>query len=139
MRYLLDTCAVSEFAKPRPNPGLIAWLQSQREADLCISVLTIGEIASGVERVADPVRRAAIQRWLATDLMARFAGRVLDVDSEVATIWGRVCATAAAEGYTLPAIDALLAATALAHGLSVVTRNDAHFARSGVHVLDPWS
>jgi predicted nucleic acid-binding protein len=136
VKALLDTCVVSEVTKPRPEPGVATWLAAQDEADLFLSALTLGEIRKGVERLPDSGRKDALRAWLETDLPARFRGRVLPVDARVAEAWG---VTQAHATRTLPAIDSLLAATARAHGLVVVTRNEADFDGCGVDLLNPWT
>ena len=135
MKALLDTCVVSELARPRRDPGVAAWVAATDEADLFLSVLTLGELRKGIERLPDSTRKDALRTWLENDLPARFRGRVLSVDAAVADAWGRLQARAP---QTLPAIDSLIAATARAHGLAVVTRNTADFSRCGVEVVDPW-
>jgi len=135
VKALLDTCVVSELAKPRPDPGVAAWVTAEDEADLYLSVLTLGEIRKGVERLPDAPRKDVLRAWLETDLPARFRGRVLAVDAAVADTWGQMLARST---QTLPAVDSLIAATARAHGLVVVTRNATDFSRCGVEVVDPW-
>lgn len=139
MRYLLDTCVVSEYAKRRPNPGLVEWLRHQNEAGLYVSVLTLGEVIAGVERIADPERRAVLRDWVRDGLAERFAGRLVPIDAVVARAWGELCASAASTGAVLPAVDSLIAASALCHGMAVATRNEADFARTGVPVVNPWT
>lgn len=96
MRYLLDTCTTSEFARPRPNEGLVEWLRRQDEAGQSISVLAMGEVVAGIERVTDPNRRATLRNWLERDLAERFAGRIVPIDAAVARVWGALFASAAA-------------------------------------------
>lgn len=135
MKALLDTCVVSELARSRPEPGVVAWVSAQDEADVFLSVLTLGEIRKGVEKLPDTPRKDALRAWLEADLPARFRGRVLAVDAAVADTWGQMLARSS---QTLPSIDSLIAATARAHGLVVVTRNVDDFSRCGVEVVDPW-
>jgi toxin FitB len=139
VRYLLDTCVLSEFTKPQPSPRVVAWLAGREEASLLLSVLTFGELQKGIEKLPTSRRRTSLQAWLDHDLRQRFAGRVLDVTEEVALLWGRMQGEAERRGQTLPVIDSLLAATALTHGLVVVTRNEADLGRTGVRVVDPWA
>lgn len=135
MRALLDTNILSEIRKPRPDAAIIAWLDAQDAGDLYISVLTLGEIREGVDRLAtrDSARSLALGRWLA-DLSILYADRILLVDQNVAQDWGRLRAAAARP---LPVIDALLAATARVNGLTLVTRNDKDFRGLDVPVLNP--
>jgi predicted nucleic acid-binding protein len=121
--------------KPRRHPGLDAWLASVRPQDLYVSVLTLGEVRRGIERLRprDPAQARVFEAWLA-EVRAAFADRVLDVDLPVAEGWGRIGASD-----PLPTVDGLLAATALVHGLTVVTRDTAPFERVGVPWLNPWA
>jgi hypothetical protein len=136
LSYLVDTNVLSELRRPRPHPGVRDWFAQRPAATLFLSVLTLGEIRKGVQRVADPRRRRALSDWLEADLPAFFTGRVLVVDAAVADRWGRLVAEA---GRPLPAIDSLLAATAAAHGLVLVTRNLRDFAGLPVEVFSPWA
>jgi toxin FitB len=138
VNYLLDTCAVSELTRPAPEPALVSWLDTCDEDRLAISVLTVGEIEKGICRLPDSPKRDALTAWLHTDLMDRFAGRVLDVTSEVAIAWGRILGKGLRHGDRLPVVDALIAATALVHDCTVVTRNQPDLERCGASVLNPW-
>ena len=137
MKYLLDTCVVSEFARETPDPRVVSWLRSALEPELVVSALTFGELRYGVARLSEGKRRRSLSVWL-DRFRARFDGRVLDVTSQVADEWASLRAAAARAGRTLPVIDGLLAATAKVHGLSVVTRNLADFAAARVTIIDPW-
>jgi toxin FitB len=138
MSYLLDTNAVSEWVKPRPDPGFVRWLDEVDEDRTYLSVITLGELRKGAERLADGRRRDRLDRWLTGDLPGRFGGRVLPVDAVVADEWGRVLARAGHAGSPVGGSDALIAATAKVHGLQIVTRNVRHFAATGVDVISPW-
>lgn len=137
--YLLDTNVVSELIKPRPEPHVIAWVRSIDEAELYLSVLTFAEIRYGVEKLAQGARRDRLRRWMETELAGRFENRVLNVDRDIAEVWGVIMARAAAASVRLPVMDTLLAATAERHEMTMVTRNVRDFARAGVAILDPWS
>lgn len=139
MNYLLDTCVISEPTKRTPNSRVLDWLAEQDEECLFLSALTLGELESGVARLAASRKRERIRRWIDSDLRSRFEGRILSVDAAVAIRWGQLTATCAAEGAPLPVIDGLLAATALVHNLAIVTRNARDLAVGGVQVFDPWS
>ncbi|MBC7356927.1 MAG: type II toxin-antitoxin system VapC family toxin [Desulfacinum sp.] len=139
MRFLLDTCVLSELLRAVPAQPVVDWIAAQEEVDLCISVLTVGEIHKGAEKVSDPARRMKIRRWLERDLAERFYGRILPIDIQVARVWGTVQAKAEANGRPMPAIDGLIAASAIAHDLTVVTRNTRDMEISGVSLLNPWA
>ena len=135
MTFLIDTNIVSELRKgDRGDPAVTAWWNGIAEDDLWLSSLVLGEIRKGVElaRRRDPRRAEALEAWLA-DVMSRFGNRVLPVDTAVAEQWGRMNAIRPA-----PVVDALLAATAKANGLTLVTRNVADVAGLGVDVLNPF-
>ena len=137
--YLLDTKAISEVVRPRPNAGLLRWLASTDEDTLFLSVVTLGEIRKGVEQLADGPRKTRLAAWLSNDLPDRFVGRLLPVDANVALVWGRIVGDAARRGRTLDVTDALIAATAETYELAVATRNERHFAHTGVAVINPWT
>lgn len=138
MRFLIDTMVVSEPAKPVPNAHVIDWLNFHVAPDLAISVLTLGEIARGVARMAGGRRKATLEQWLATELPAQFEDRILPIDAEVARVWGKLTAEGDRSGRPLPVVDGLLLATAKAHDLTVVTRNIDDFSERGVSVLNPF-
>jgi toxin FitB len=137
--FLLDTNAVSEWAKPVPDRGLLEWLAAVDEDRVYLSVITLAELRSGIERLAEGRRRARLEDWLEHDLPARFAGRILQVDIAVADAWGRLNARARAAGRQLGVMDAFIAATAQVAGLTVITRNIADFVPAHVEVHNPWT
>jgi toxin FitB len=136
--YLLDTNCVSELVRIKPEPRVVAWMQAAEETLLYLSVLTLGEIREGLAGLPQGKRRTSLETWLEIELGARFAGRILPIDVSVADRWGLLAASARREGRTLSAIDGLLAATALHHNLTVVSRNVSDFADTRVQVLNPW-
>jgi predicted nucleic acid-binding protein len=133
--YLLDTNVLSELRRKTPNPAVSAWFAIRPATSLYLSVLTLGELRNGIDGVKDASRRLALSDWLQTDMSMFFMGRVLSIDEHVADRWGQLVAAA---GRPLPAIDSLLAATALVHGLSMVTRNAKDFEGLGLEVINPW-
>lgn len=136
--YLLDTNCISELVRLNPEPRVMEWMQAADEASLYLSVLTLGEIRKGVAALPQGKRRTRLETWLDIELRARFAGRILPIDVPVADRWGLLTATAKREGKTLSTIDGLLAAIALHHNLTVVSRNVSDFADTPVQVLNPW-
>lgn len=136
MSYLLDTCVLSEIVKPTPNVKVVAWIDSVPADALYVSALTFGEIRKGVETLPTGARRERLGTWLKVDLPAWFEDRVLPIDVAVADRWGRLTTR---PRRTLPAIDALIAATALQHRLAIVTRNVADFAGTDVPIVNPWN
>ena len=139
MKYLLDTCVVSELIRPAPLKALVDWINSQQEEHLFMSVLTLGEIRKGIDRLPEGVKRMRLENWLDGDLRLRFAGRWLPVDEEASERWGLIAANADSSGTGLPVIDGLIAATALVHGMTVVTRNVADLRSTGVPTFNPWA
>ncbi len=135
MSYLIDTCALSELVRPTPDALVLRWFGEAPQDGLFLSALTLGEIRKGVEAITGGRRRDRIIAWLEHDLSAWFGDRVLPIDAAVADEWGRLPARA---GRTVAAIDSLIAATALHHRLTVVTRNVGDFAFEGLETLNPW-
>jgi toxin FitB len=138
MNFLLDTNAVSEWVKPRPNPGLIAWMESADEDRIFISVVSLAELRYGVERMAAGRRRSRLEQWLQHELPLRFENRILPVDINVAEAWGRTVSRNEAAGRPISAMDVFLAATAETHHLTLVTRNVSDFPLLKA-VLNPWA
>jgi predicted nucleic acid-binding protein len=136
--YLLDTNVLSEGIKLRPDVKVKMWVDSIDEQLVHVSVLTLGEIRKGIESLPLSARRAILESWLVHDLVVRFSGRILQVDPEVADRWGRLAGKAKAESRPLPAVDGLLAATALEHNLTLVTRNTRDVLLTGVPLFNPW-
>ena len=136
MSYLLDTNIVSEARKgERANPGVVAWLSSVRSGELYISVLVVGEIRQGVERLRrrDPAQAEAFDAWLER-LLRDYAERVVPVNAEIAEEWGRMNVPD-----SLSAVAGLMAATAKARGMTFVTPNTADVAGTGVRLLNPFA
>jgi predicted nucleic acid-binding protein len=136
--YLLDTNCISELARKQPEPRVIAWFESVDEDLLHLSVLTIGEIRRGIALLAQSARRTRLESWLDVEVRTRFAQRILPIDSAVADRWGVLNARAESKGRPLSTADGLLAATAIQHDLTLVSRNEADFAAVAVVVLNPW-
>jgi predicted nucleic acid-binding protein len=138
MTFLLDTNVVSEWVRTRPDPGVMAWLDEVDEDRVFLSVATLAELRSGIARIPSGSRRARLEDWLGAELPARFEGRILAIDREVALIWGDVVAEREQTGRPIGAMDAFIAATARARDLTLVTRNTRDFQGSVVAVLNPW-
>ena len=139
MSWLLDTCALSEYAKKAPAPEVIAWLDEQDEASLFISVITLGEIEKGILKLRkpDPRRSQKLTAWLGK-VEQRFAGRILPLDAAALHVCAQFSAHAELAGQPLPVMDGLLMATAQCHGLTMVTRNVQDFAPYP-QVFNPWA
>ncbi|WP_205856587.1 type II toxin-antitoxin system VapC family toxin [Phytoactinopolyspora endophytica] len=130
---------MSEWHKPRPDPGLIRWTDTVDEDRTYLSVVTIGELREGMERMPPGRRRDRLNRWLDDELPVRFERRILPVDIETGDVWGRMMARTKKVGRCIDAVDGFIAATAEVHGLEVITRNVPHFESTGVKICNPWS
>ncbi len=137
MKYLLDTCVLSEFIRKKQNDEVRQWFAMNSDACF-ISVVSVGEIQKGIAKLDDSRRKKAIETYLTAQLIPFFAGKILDADIAVFTAWGDLLGGAEKAGQPLPVIDALLAAIAQVNGMAVVTRNSADFVRCGVRVVNPW-
>jgi predicted nucleic acid-binding protein len=137
--FLLDTNVISELVKPEPDLNVLRWIDEADESILFLSVLTLGEIRNGIERLSPGRRRGRLESWFSVDLLDRFEGRILPIDRAVAERWGTLSAAATREGKPMPVIDGLLAATALQYDLMLVTRNEADVAAAGIGTFNPWS
>ncbi|HET9108165.1 MAG TPA: type II toxin-antitoxin system VapC family toxin [Steroidobacteraceae bacterium] len=138
MSFLLDTNVVSEWTKPRPNPGVVEWLGQVDEDEVFLSVVTFAELRHGIERLPVSTRRRQLDEWLRNELPLRFEARIVGVDGAIADEWGRLVARREGRGRPIQAMDALIAATAQVHGLTLVTRNTADFHPSVKSILNPW-
>ena len=136
--YLLDTNVISELTKPRPESRVVSWFQATSEDLLYLSVFTIGEIRKGIDSLPRGNKRALLESWLANDLVLRFAGRILEVNLDIAERWGLISAQAKIAGAPIAVIDGLLAATALHYNLTLVTRNTKDVRVAGINTLNPW-
>jgi len=135
--FLLDTCLLSELTRPKPHLNASRWFDEQDAASLFVSVLTIGEIEKGIAALPTGRKKVALSGWIAT-LRSTYADRLLPIDPAIAAIWGRVTARVERDGGALGVVDGLIAATALHHGYTVVTRNVGDFRKTGVALLNAW-
>ena len=136
--FLLDTNCISELVSKKSEPRVLDWFEATDEGLLYLSVLTLGEIRKGIALLPQGKRRTRLETWLEVELKARFAGRILSIDSAVADRWGLLFAETKRKGTPLALIDGLLATTALQFNLTVVSRNDGDFNSTQVAVLNPW-
>jgi predicted nucleic acid-binding protein len=137
--FLIDTNVLSEYNRPGgPDAGVKRWLETTDRQSQHVSIITLAEIQKGIELLAEGKRRAQLEQWLTQDLEVWFSGRVLPVDRQVAMRWASLVAQGSRTGRPLPTVDSLIAATALAHSLTVVTRNTKDFEGIGATTLNPW-
>jgi predicted nucleic acid-binding protein len=135
LSYLIDTNVLSELRRKQPDARVVSWMRARPRPALFLSVLTLGEIRKGIERVEEGVQKQTLVDWLEVELPHYFVGRLIGIDPHIADRWGRLMAHA---GRPLPAIDGLLAATALQHDLTLVTRNTKDFSALDVRLINPW-
>jgi len=138
VRFLLDTNVLSEPLRPRPAAGVLRWLHEVDESQTFLSAITLGELRYGVERLPPSRKRSVLEAWVAGDISHRFAGRILSLEGNVCEQWGRFLALSEQRGRPIGVADALIAATAAAHGLTLVTRDTADFGVLNVPLFNPW-
>ncbi len=137
MNYLLDTCVQSEFTKPQPEHKVLEWMNDQIEQTLFISVLTIGEIQKGIAALPTSRKKTNLELWMKS-LVLRYDRRIIALGLDELKTWGDLCGKMAIKGVIFPYMDSLIAATALTHKMTVVTRNEGEFERTGVKILNIW-
>ena len=138
MRYLLDTNIISELVARQPDQAVLTCIEALDQTAVYLSVITIGEIYKGIARLPESAKRDRLRAWLADDLLVRFGDRIVPIDIGVMMTWGSMAARLIGEGRPLSAMDSLIAAQAIHHGYSLVTRNEADFRDTGVNVMNPW-
>ncbi len=138
MKYLLDTCVISEVIKREPNKNVISWLQAQDEANLFLSLLTFGEIQKGIQKDPDQNRKKRLTIWIEEDLKKRFENRIIPIDLKVVTNWGSLQGLAELAGKTMPTLDGLIAVSALTYHCTVATRNTSDMEQSTAELFNPW-
>jgi predicted nucleic acid-binding protein len=138
MSHLFDTNVISELVAAQPNPKVVQWIDGIDPGSIYLSVITIGELRKGIEKLPTSRRKQTLRDWLNHDLLHRFSGRILVLDVEVMLTWGELVGRLERIGRPLPAMDSLIAALALYHHCALVTRNDDHFQEAGIAVINPW-
>ena len=137
MRVLVDTCVISEVQRRRGNEKVRKRFESIEADDLYLSVLTIGELKKGIDKLTANTKKRSLNAWF-DQLVLSAQDRILPIDPETALVWGEITAKSEKQGQPIPAVDGLIAATAMRHGLHLMTRNVADFARTGVMLINPW-
>ena len=137
MRTLIDTCVLSEIQRKQGSPSVRDRFEALAASDVFLSVLTLGELRKGIDKLKAGARKRSLNIWF-DQIVLSAEGRILTIDLETAAIWGEITAKSEKRGKPIPAIDGLIAATALRHGLHLMTRNVADFEASGVMLINPW-
>lgn len=137
MRYLLDTCVISELASQSPDGNVVSWIDELSDENVFISVITIGELKRGIDRLAVSSRRRKLEKWLES-LLVRFEDTIVAVDTNVTLSWGEMIAQLDKVGRPMPALDSLIAASARYHQLVLATRNTFDFKHAGIQLFNPW-
>lgn len=138
MKYLLDTNVISELVAQQPNPRVVEWLDQLEPASVYLSVITIGELRKGIEKLPNSQRKDTLRTWLVDVLLVRFRDQILVLDVETMLAWGELVGQLEQKGRLPGAMDSLVAALALVHSCTLVTRNEGVFQDSGLNILNPW-
>lgn len=138
MRYLLDTCTISEMTREVPNGNFVSWFEAREEDRLYLSVITVGEIEKGILCLPKGKKRARLESWFYNEVVPGFLGRILEIGQQTMSTWANLSAILRTKGIIRPSFDSLLEATAIEHDLVLVTRNVRNFPGSSVTILNPW-
>jgi predicted nucleic acid-binding protein len=138
LRWLLDTCVISELVSKQPNENVVHWIDSTDAECLYLSVISLGEIRKGIEKLANSQRRQDLHHWLSEDLPIMFSNRIIALDANILIEWGALTGRMEKQGRKMPAIDSLLAATALHGNFTLVTRDVNDFKYADIKTFNPW-
>lgn len=138
MKYLIDTCVISELVTKQPNPKVVDFIDSLDPEDVYLSAITVGEIAKGIEKLPASNRKQELHDWLKEDLLVRFGGKIVPLDTDILLAWGALTARLETKGQKMPAIDSLIAASVLTYDFVLVTRNTEDFQAASVELVNPW-
>jgi toxin FitB len=138
MNYILDTNVISELVMSQPDANVTRWIESVDPQNVYLSVITVGELKKGIEKMPNSRRRTVLGAWLINDLLVRFQDHLLPIDTSVMLTWGSLVAHMEAIGKPMPAIDSLIAATTLHSGCTLSTRNVKDFEHAGISLFNPW-
>jgi toxin FitB len=139
VNYILDTNVISEIVAAQPNAQVTRWIEKVDPNRLFLSVITIGELKKGIEKLPNSRRKDLLDRWLMEDLPMRFHEHILPIDTDTMLLWGSLNARLEASGRPISAIDSLLASIAMQYQYMLVTRNSSHFEQTGILLLNPWN
>jgi predicted nucleic acid-binding protein len=138
MKYLLDTSVITELISSRPNPDVVDFIDSLDQENIFLSAITIGEIAKAIQKLPNAARKQKLEKWLREDLLVRFKGNIIALDTAIFIRWGELSAKLEGIGVEHPAIDSLIAATVLTHQMVLVTINETDFDNMEIEIVNPW-
>lgn len=138
MKYLLDTSVISELISNRPNPDVVDFIDSLDQENIYLSAITVGEIAKAIQKLTNAQRKEKLEKWLREDLLVRFEGNIIPLDTNIFIRWGELSAKLEGIGVEQPAIDSLIAATVLTHRMVLVTINETDFENMEIEIVNPW-
>jgi len=138
LKYLLDTCVISELIKPSPHKEVIKWIESKPSHSLFLSVITIGEIRKGLSKLPASSKKEKLTNWL-NMLINEYNDRILNIDLTVAENWGDLPGKTEKAGTPIPAIDSLIAAITYTNNMTLVTRNENDFTQVNIPIINPWN
>lgn len=139
MKYLLDTSVISELISTQPNPEVVAFVDSLQQEDIYLSAITIGELTKGIHLLPDSDKKRSLEDWMKDSFLVRFDGHILPLDTEIFIRWGQLSANLERLGLPqAPAMDSLIAATALTHQMVLVTMYEDDFQNTGLEIVNPW-
>ncbi len=138
MNYLLDTNVISELISKQPNKNVLSFIQELDEDNIYLSVITIGEIKSGIENLKDQIKKEKLSSWLYSDLLERFQNKIIDINVEIMIEWGSINQNLKSTGKSLPIMDSLIGATCIVKDLTLVTRNEKDFINLDIKIVNPF-
>lgn len=138
MKYILDTCVISELIKPRPSSAVVSWIDSYPEENFYLTSITIGEIQRGISKLSESEKKTNLQNWLDSELTIRFDRRILSFGLLESKVWGKIQAQAEKEGNKMPILDGLMTSIAKVNDMGIATRNISDMEISGVELINPW-
>lgn len=138
MKYVLDTCVISEFIKPKPNEKVLEWIFNQKFNDLCISVISFGEIWKGISMLSKSAKKEELKKWFENDIVYPYHSRALKIDYTIMIIWGELYAKLESDKKLIPVVDLFIAATSLSYNFTLATRNTKDFINTGCKLFNPW-
>ncbi|MBI5823970.1 MAG: type II toxin-antitoxin system VapC family toxin [Chloroflexi bacterium] len=138
MNFLLDTCVLSEALSKKPDSKVLGFVDALDPDDVYLSVITIGELFKGIEKLPNSRRKNELREWFNDELLVRYDGKIFSLDTQTLMTWGTLIARLESGGYTMPAVDSLIAATAITYELVLITRNVGDFEKSGIEIINPW-